>query len=197
VLFRSETPVGELRVGPDAAKSTVARLRTWLKELDHDAVLHEVDGLVARLDGERRDKGATDEGEARAAPILDWDELRRLAGEGVTLAPHTRHHPLLDRIALDRAVDEITGSLADLERETGAIAPVPAVLAYPSGAAGESAVEAARRSEMRLAMTTKRGGNDLRRDDPMTLNRINVGGRSSVPLIRAQLAWAGSLDVVR
>jgi hypothetical protein len=31
----------------------------------------------------------------------------------------------------------------------------------------------------------------------MTLDRINVGARSSVPLIRAQLAWAGSLDVVR
>jgi peptidoglycan/xylan/chitin deacetylase (PgdA/CDA1 family) len=189
------TSVGDLPVGRDAAKSTVALLRTWLKDLDHDAVLHEVDRLVARLDGERGD-GATDD-ETRPAAILDWDELRRLAGEGVTLAPHTRHHPLLDRVALDRAVDEITGSLADLERETGAIASVPPVLAYPSGAAGESAVEAARRAEMRLAMTTKRGGNDLRRDDPLRLNRINVGGRSSVPLIRAQLAWAGSLDVVR
>src|SRR5690349_6784962 len=52
------TSVGDLPVGRDAAKSTVARLRTWLKDLDHDAVLHEVDRLVARLDGERGD-GAT------------------------------------------------------------------------------------------------------------------------------------------
>lgn len=192
-----ETPVGPLPVGREAAKTTVAQLRTWLKDLDHDAVLHEVDGLVERLDGAQAD-GAIDGVTASLPPaILDWEELRRLAGEGVTLAPHTRHHPLLDRVALDRAVDEITGSRADLERETGGIAPVPAVLAYPSGAAGESAVEAARRAEMRLAMTTKRGGNDLRRDDPLRLHRINVGGRSSVPLIRAQLAWAGSLDVVR
>ncbi len=192
-----ETRVGTLPVGRDAAKSTVARLRTWLKDLDHDAVLHEVDVVVARLESDPADRAGIAEDDGRPAPILDWDELRRLAGDGVTLAPHTRHHPLLDRVALDRAVDEIRGSLADLERETGAVAPVPAVLAYPSGAAGESAVEAARRSGMRLAMTTKRGGNDLRRDDLLTLNRINVGGRSSVPLIRAQLAWAGSLDVVR
>jgi peptidoglycan/xylan/chitin deacetylase (PgdA/CDA1 family) len=192
-----ETPVGTLPVGRDAAKSTVARLRTWLKDLDHDAVLDQVGRLVARLDSDPGDRDATEEGGTRPAPILGWDELRRLAGEGVTLAPHTRHHPLLDRVALDRAVDEIRGSLADLERETGAIAPVPPVLAYPSGSAGESAVEAARRSEMRLAMTTKRGGNDLRRDNLLRLNRINVGGRSGIPLIRAQLAWAGSLDVVR
>ena len=129
--------------------------------------------------------------------MLGWDDLRRLAGDGVALAPHTRHHPLLDRVALDRAVDEIQGSLADLERETGAVAPVSRVLAYPSGSHGESAVEAARRAGMRLAMTTSRGGNDLRRADPLRLRRINVGGRSSVPLIRGQLAWAATLDVVR
>ena len=192
-----ETPVGPLPVGRDAARTTVARLRTWLKDLDHDAVLLEVDRIVEGL-GSRPADGADGDPAASLPPaVLDWDELRRLAGEGVTLAPHTRHHPLLDRVALDRAVAEIKGSLADLERETGSIATAPAVLAYPSGAAGESAVEAARRAEMRLAMTTRRGGNDLRRDDPLRLDRINVGGRSSVPLIRAQLAWAGSLDVVR
>ena len=192
-----DTPIGPLPVGPGAAKATVARLRTWLKDLDHDAVLLEVERLVDRLDSR---PGASGDGEGTdtlAPAILDWDELRRLAGEGVTLAPHTRHHPLLDRVSLDRAVDEIRGSLSDLERETGKVVPVPPVLAYPSGSAGESAVEAARRADMRLAMTTKRGGNDLRRDDLLRLHRINVGGRSSVPILRSQLAWAGSLDVVR
>ena len=190
-----ETPVGPLPVGSDDARATVARLRTWLKDLDHDAVLYEVDGLVEKL---RRDtSGESAESAVPPPSVLDWDELRQLATDGVTLAPHTRHHPLLDRVALDRAVDEISGSLADLERETGAISAVPAVLAYPSGAAGASAVEAARRAAIRLAMTTERGGNDLRRTDRLRFRRINVGGRSSVPLIRAQLAWAGSLDVVR
>jgi len=129
--------------------------------------------------------------------VLDWDELRQLAAEGVTLAPHTRDHPLLDRVDLERAEAEITGSLEDLERETGSVASPARVLAYPSGAHGGSAVEAARRAGMTLAMTTKRGGNDLRRADRLRLRRINVGGRASVPLIRAQLAWAGTLDVVR
>jgi peptidoglycan/xylan/chitin deacetylase (PgdA/CDA1 family) len=187
-----ETPIGPLPVGPADARPTVASLRAWLKDLDHDAVLHEVDRLVTTIGG------TVAAAVAPPAPaVLDWDDLRRLSGEGVTLAPHTRTHPLLDRVDLDRAVDEIRGSLADLERETGSIRPILPVLAYPSGAHGESAVEAARRAGMRLAMTTRRGGNDLRRADPLRLRRINVGGRSSVPLIRGQLAWAATLDVVR
>jgi hypothetical protein len=68
------------------------------------------------------------------------------------------------------------------------------VLAYPSGAYGGSAPEAAERAGMHLAMTTDRGGNDLRRADRWRLRRINVGGRASTPLVRAQLAWAGALD---
>lgn len=187
------TPIGAVPVGPAAARATVSRLRDWLKALDHDAVLLEVDRIVDALGpapGQPADHPPV-------ASVLDWDGLRRLAGEGVTLAPHTRSHPLLDRVDLERAEAEISGSFEDLERETGGVAPPARVLAYPSGAHGESAVEAARRAGMRLAMTTQRGGNDLRRADRLRLRRINVGGRASVPLIRAQLAWAGTLDVVR
>ncbi|HSL76946.1 MAG TPA: polysaccharide deacetylase family protein [Candidatus Limnocylindrales bacterium] len=186
------TPIGALPVGPSDARATVSRLRDWLKALDHDAVLHEVERIVDALrpDGEHP-------GQPPAASVLDWDELRGLAAEGVTLAPHTRTHPLLDRVDLERAEAEISGSFDDLQRETGDVAPPVRVLAYPSGAHGDSAVEAARRAGMTLAMTTRRGGNDLRRSDRLRLRRINVGGRASLPLIRAQLAWAATLDVVR
>lgn len=192
------TPIGAVPVGPADARATVSRLRDWLKALDHDAVLHEVDRIVSEL-GRAQGKSPEDAPDDSPTPpsVLDWDELRALAAEGVTLAPHTRSHPLLDRIDLERAEAEISGSFDDLERETGAIAPPVRVLAYPSGAHGESAVEAARRAGVTLAMTTQRGGNDLRRADRLRLRRINVGGRASVPLIRAQLAWAGTLDVVR
>lgn len=186
------TPVGAVPVGPADARATVARLRDWLKALDHDAVVHEVDRIVDALA-----PGPGHAPDDAPASVLDWDELRRLAAEGVTLAPHTRTHPLLDRVDLERAEAEISGSFDDLERETGAVTPPARVLAYPSGSHGPSAVEAARRAGMTLAMTTHRGGNDLRRADRLRLRRINVGGRASVPLIRAQLAWAATLDVVR
>ena len=184
-----DTPAGVLPTGAGHARETIGRLRAWLKELDHDSLLAEVDRIVADLDGHAPT--------VSPPAVLGWDELRRLAGEGVTLAPHTRHHPLLDRVDIDRAEDEISSSFADLEHEIGPVAPPARVLAYPSGAHGDSAVEAARRAGMTLAMTTRRGGNDLRTVDRLRLRRINVGGRAAVPLIRAQLGWAATLGVVR
>lgn len=190
------TPVGTLPVGPEHARATVASIRTWVKGLDHDEAMEQVDRLVGEIWLALAPEAAPDESSAAAEPaVLGWDDLRRLAGEGVTLAPHTRHHPLLDRVPLDRAVDEIAGAHADLERELGSA--VPRVLAYPSGAHGGSAVEAARQAGMQLAMTTSRGGNDLRTADRLRLRRINVGGRAGVPLVRAQLAWAAAIDARR
>jgi peptidoglycan/xylan/chitin deacetylase (PgdA/CDA1 family) len=182
------TPLGALPVGAAHAPGTVATLRTWLKELDHDAAMAEVDAIVGQL------------GEPAAPPepaILGWDELRELAADGVTLAPHTQHHPLLDRVSLELAIDEIEGSHADLVREIGEIAAIPRVLAYPSGSHGGSAEEAAKRAGMELAFTTDRGGNDLRRVDRWRLRRINVGARASTALVRAQLAWAAAIDARR
>lgn len=192
------TPIGAVPVGRRHARRTVARIRGWLKTLDHDDAMTQVDRIVEEL-GARSAPGADAASPPAGSlpPTLGWDDLRRLASDGVTLAPHTRHHPLLDHIEVDRAVDEITGAYADLEREIGAIATIPKVLAYPSGAHGGDAVEAARRADMLLAMTTRRGGNDLRRADRLRLRRINVGGRVGPPLVRAQLAWAAALDARR
>lgn len=183
------TPLGALPAGPRLARRTTATIRDWLKTLDHDDAMHEVDRIVGDLGG-----GTTHVDEPA---VLGWDELRSLASEGVTLAPHTRHHPLLDRVPLDRAVDEIKGSFADLTKEIGPVADIPKVLAYPSGAHGGSAVDAARHAGMTAAVTTERGGNDLRRADRLRLRRINVGGRAGVPLLRAQLAWAAAIDARR
>jgi len=85
-------------------------------------------------------------------------------------------------------------SHGDLEREIG---PTPRVLAYPSGAHGGDAVEAARRAGMVLAVTTKRGGNDVRRTDPLRFRRINIGLRTRPSLVRAQVVWASTIDARR
>ncbi|CAN5575900.1 polysaccharide deacetylase family protein [soil metagenome] len=180
------SPIGPLDVRTPAARlRTIAKVRTWLKTLDHDEAMAHVDGLVAALG---------DPGEPSRPAVLGWDELRRLAGEGLAVAPHTRHHPLLERVSLDRAVEEIRGSFDALAREVGTVAPV---LAYPSGAHGGTAVEAARRAGVVLAVTTTRGGNDLRSADRLRLRRINVGIRAHAPLVRAELVWAHTLAATR
>ena len=172
---------------PDERARAMSTLRDRIKTMPHDRAMDEVDRLTAELD--------PDSGALPAAPsVLGWDALRGLAAEGVTMASHTRTHPLLDRVSQEVAVEEIAGGRTDLEREVG---PTPPVLAYPSGAHGGGAVDAARQAGMLLAVTTERGGNDLRHADPLLIRRINVGRRTAVPLVRAQLVWASAVDARR
>ena len=141
--------------------------------LPHPDAMRRVDELVAEL-------GEVDPGDV----ILDWDELRALAAEGVALAAHTRTHPRLDRLPVEQAVEEVRGSLADLERETGAAAPA---FAYPEGGHADAVVNALADEGVEVAFTTERGVNDLRRPDWLRLRRINVGRRSSVGAISLQV----------
>lgn len=171
------TGAGSLPIATRAERIAAFRvLRGRLKAVAHPVAMAEVDELVERLGGEP----------ARSS-VLGWDDLRRLAAEGVTLAPHSRVHPLLERVDPTELDDEIEGSRADLVREIGA---APAAFAYPSGSHSDGVVERVAALGMTAAFTTIRGVNDLRRADWHRLRRINVGGRSSPALIRAQaLGW--------
>jgi peptidoglycan/xylan/chitin deacetylase (PgdA/CDA1 family) len=123
--------------------------------------------------------------------VLGWDDLRKLSRGGVTLAAHTRTHPLLNRIPAERVRDEVVGSLNDLEREIGT---APAVLAYPSGGYDDTALCVLREEGFELALTTDRGIHRLRGGDPLRIPRIPVGLRFNRAAFRAQLLpWAGSL----
>ena len=119
--------------------------------------------------------------------MLGWYELRSLAAEGVTLAAHSRVHPLLERIEPEDLDDEIAGSMDDLRRARRRLAGgVRLSERQPLG----PVVARVRALGIRAAFTTVRGVNDLRRADWQRLRRINVGGRSSSALIRAQaLGW--------
>ena len=124
---------------------------------------------------------------ALGSSVLGWDELRRLAAEGVVLAPHSRTHPLLG--------GSIRPSSTRRSRARGTIssgrsARLRAAFAYPSGSHSDAVVRRVGALGVQAAFTTVRGVNDLRRADPWRLRRINVGGRSSPALIRAQaLGW--------
>jgi hypothetical protein len=79
---------------------------------------------------------------------------------------------------------EALDSLYDLQREVGETQPV---FAYPSGFHNLEVVSAVRAAGFKLAFTTERGINLLGRDDPLQLQRINVGAQTTVPILRAQL----------
>jgi colanic acid/amylovoran biosynthesis glycosyltransferase len=164
------TPIGRLRLDSALARRRAYRaLRDEVKARPHDEAMALVDELVAKL-------GAP----APGTRVLSWEELRALASAGVTLAPHTRTHPRLDRLAPERLAEEIDGSRDELAAETGATAPA---FAYPGGAVCAAAEEAVRAAGFELAFTI---GDRAARSDAVP--RLAVGRRTPTPRLRAALA---------
>ena len=173
------TPLGDLPVRTPAERlRTYRRLRAYLKSLEHERAV----AIVADLSGS---SGA----EAPGPSVLDWDELRRLAAEGVAIGSHSRTHPLLHKVGRAEASREIRDSLGDLEREIG---PTPRVFAYPGGGVDRGVATVLEEEGFELAFLTRRGFNDLSRPDWLRLRRINVGRSSALTGIRLQLLpqWA-------
>lgn len=117
--------------------------------------------------------------------VLSWSQLKQLHSEGLTLAPHTHTHPMLNQLPGDQVQAEVEESLAMLERHVGCACRA---LAYPAGGVCESAVQACEAAGIKVAFTTARGVNNACLPQPMRLKRINVGGRTSMGLLRLQLA---------
>lgn len=175
---RLRTPAGELGLDTPAGRATAfAAIREHVKTLPHEEAMATVDALVVDL-----------RGPAVPPAALDWPALRRLAAQGLTLAPHSRTHPVLPTVDDERLRVELLAPLDDLRREVG---EAPPVLAYPSGIHDGRVRAAAADAGYRLAFTTRRGAiASLRAADPMALPRVNVGGRTTLALLRMQLAPA-------
>lgn len=156
-----------------ARLAAFGRLRRLVKTATHERAMTLVDDWCATLDTKEAPSG-----------VLDWASIRSLAAEGVTVAAHSRTHPLLTRVDPASLLDEIAGSRDDLERELGT---VPEVFAYPSGDHNDTVLAAVARSGFEQAFTTVRGHADLRRVDQLRLPRINVGRGTSLAALRLQL----------
>lgn len=178
----TSTPLGRIELGDrDGRLRAFRRLRALIMSLPHERAMRLVDAVVEEL-GDH----------AAPNPVLGWDPLRALARAGVTLCPHTRTHPALDRLPADEVRREVRGSVADLERELGS-APPP-VFAYPAGRLDEAAVRILGEEGIELAFTTQRGLNQLGIEHPLRLRRINVSPRATEPVLRAQLmGWMAAL----
>lgn len=176
------TTIGALPLAtPHQRMRAFAQVRDYAKTLPHQDAMAMIDHIVAEL-------GAP----ASQDTVLGWHELRQLVREGLTLGAHTRTHPLLNRIPITKARDEVLGSLADLAQATGSTLPV---LAYPSGGFNEHVVQMLAREGVALAFTTVGGINDMRTADPLRLRRINIGQRTTIAILRARLLpWSIHLN---
>lgn len=164
---------GSIRVGNAGSRmAAFRRIRAVVKALPHDAAMATVDAICERVDIP-----------PTAPAVLGWAELRRLSGEGLTLLPHSRTHPLLPRVPSERLHGEVAGSLADLRAQIG---PTPPVFAYPSGAHGPASVAAVEAAGYQLAFTTERGIHRVADGDRLRVPRVNVGQTTSLAILRLE-----------
>ncbi|MCI0395015.1 MAG: polysaccharide deacetylase family protein [Chloroflexi bacterium] len=171
------TPLGRLPLASDRERVRVYKqLREYVKTLPHGESLSCVYRVCRQLDAP-----------SPKNEVLSWSELRVLTEEGVSLGAHTQNHPLLTRLPLAEAVAEAADSLRDLQHKIGGVLPV---FAYPDGAYNRAVVAGLRRAGFKMAFTTVRGVNDLRRTDPLCLRRNNVGEQATQPVLRSRLLQA-------
>jgi peptidoglycan/xylan/chitin deacetylase (PgdA/CDA1 family) len=176
-----QTPAGRLTLATlDDRRRAHRLLSRWLAAAPPDAAMALVESICSAL-GEPRLR----------SPILTWPALRKLHADGVTLAPHSRTHARLDQLPVERAWQEIAGSRDDLERQLGVACP-PA-FAFPGGGHSERLSEILRHEAFEVALTMRRGPNDIGRVDWLRMRRTNVGRRTNLAALRAQLMrWPGN-----
>ncbi len=184
-----ETPLGRLPVKTaNDRDATRRRLKAYIKSLPHEEAMEAVERFTQSANSDQQ----SGENGQNSNAVLGWDDLQRLHDDGLTLAPHTQTHPLMDRISLAKAQAEAVGSLEDLRRRIGP--QIPPVFAYPSGSVNDDVARMMKEAGFQAAFSTRRGINRLNRLDPQRMCRINIGRGTSLPLLRAQLlpcsAWA-------
>lgn len=161
----------------------ISRVRALMKGLAHE----EVERMVDQLGGVWSLRAPPD----RPA-VLDWDELRDLAREGVTLGAHTRWHPPLTWAGERQVRDELRGSLEDLWTEVGS---TPAVVTYPYGFHDDRVVRIAREEGFELGFTCLSGLNRVGKADPLRLCRTNVTRNTTPLLFRIRMRpWFAAVD---
>ncbi|GGM01788.1 hypothetical protein GCM10010129_51600 [Streptomyces fumigatiscleroticus] len=102
--------------------------------------------------------------------MLDWDQVRELAGAGVEIGGHSHTHPQLDQLDDDRLRSELILCKEIVSDQLGS---VPASFAYPYGYSSRRVRQAVRETGYAQALAV---GNALarRRQGPYALRRLTV-----------------------
>lgn len=175
---RMPTPNGQ-RTAVSSMRRRMKLYRAWrsqLKSLPHAEFRQQLQEIV--------DAGGVPDPHDNG--VLSWASLRNLHSEGVTLAPHTHTHPMLNQLPRQQIREELVTSQQRLGQELGS--SVPPALAFPAGGFNHEVTSEMSELGFRLGFTTQRGLNSIRLDSPLQLKRINIGGSTTLGLLRPQLA---------
>ena len=114
--------------------------------------------------------------------LLNWDEVREMAGKGVTFGSHSGSHRIMTRIPLSDVKTELIDSRRTMLEQ--GIKPVP-VFCYPNGNFDRNIQELVRESGYLAAVGCEVGLEGDRPSDLFALKRVSLheDGTASVPLL--------------
>lgn len=102
--------------------------------------------------------------------FLDWDEIKVMAGNGISFGSHGKSHVILTRLSKCEIEKEALESRELLEKKLGV--PV-CTFSYPNGDYSEEVTEIVQNSGYRVAFSTARGTHSID-DYPYRIRRINI-----------------------
>lgn len=175
----SESPLGPLPLSaPNQRRQSLGSLIQYVPTRPHDEAMKLVDTVCAQLLEEP----------ISGPVVLSWNQLRQLAGDGVTLGSHTQTHPILTQISANQIREEIIGSQQDLKREIGYALPI---FCYPYGDHNDVVTSILRQAGISLAFTVLAGENRLDSVDLLRIRRSTIWPRTSLPVFCLRLLRVG------
>jgi len=171
------TPAITIRSSLSSRVQAVKTISAYIKTLDLEQRENFLNNLEIRL-------GPVENPQSL---MLDWDQVRILAKQGVIIGSHTVNHPVLAQIPEELASFEIIESKRILEEKTGRKINM---LAYPNGTIKDftpGTINLIRRSGYTAAITTLRGVNRIG-SDLFRLRRTGVYLTDSITDIKCKLA---------
>jgi peptidoglycan/xylan/chitin deacetylase (PgdA/CDA1 family) len=156
--------------------------RPVLRRLSFPATLFVVSGHVGGESTWDRELGEP------PRPLLSWEQLAELHGEGFEIASHTHTHRTFTSIDDDQVRDELDRSRRAIGERIGT---PPAFLAYPRGFFAERHERLVREAGYAGACAVILRWGDLWRASPYALRRMTVKGGTSLLEFRLRLLACG------
>lgn len=178
--------LGRLPLSPsDQKRKSLRTVQDYVITIAHWEAVELVDSVCAEL-GLNRPRGES---------VLNWNQLRQLVREGLTLGSHTRTHAIMTKVTPKQMREEVRGSQEDLQKETDMCLPI---FCYPNGNHNDAVVCILRQQGIRLAFTTLCGPNEWGSVDPLRLHRTVIMPRTTPAIFCLRLSrWGTRFDAWR
>ena len=123
--------------------------------------------------------------------MVSWDQVREMHQNGIEFGGHTMNHPILTRVPLERAKEEIVGSKARVEKELG---EETVGFAYTNGLESDYNADIQRVTKEAgcgAAFTLLNGPSSLSevKREPFAIRRIFISHKHTLPQFAALVSW--------